>query len=132
MKVRTRERRFLFTAVRAAILRVAFLAEGVLAILPLCLFGCAPWAARPLGTKTNGQPPGPPLVTRLIVQRARAVNAAGAAFRAAPAFSGCGSSAVVSGRRRPCPPSGPPGRRSSGTGAARSAALRQGWSHRRG
>ncbi|MNL82336.1 hypothetical protein D3C87_2096860 [compost metagenome] len=35
MKVRTRERRDLLTAVRASILRVAFLADGVLAITVL-------------------------------------------------------------------------------------------------
>src|SRR5690606_22692531 len=34
-KVRTRERRFLLTAVRRAIFRVAFLAEDVLAMVPL-------------------------------------------------------------------------------------------------
>src|SRR5690606_4206867 len=48
MKVRTRLRRDLLTAVRAAILRVAFLAEGVLAITVLLA------SNRPIALKVAG------------------------------------------------------------------------------
>src|SRR6185437_7850722 len=90
-----RERRALLTSVRRAILRVAFLADLVLAIRVPSSAACEPRRSVATARKSNGGGPTPAACRALIDRPAGGVNA-----RAAPFRRPCG---LALGHNRPSP-----------------------------